>query len=704
MLEVRHLYAQHGDFRLEDISLAVPDGECLALMGPTGSGKTLLLESILGVKPPRRGTVLLDGHDVTRIPLEQRRFSYLPQHLGLFPHLSVRGNIEFGLRVRRVPEEIVETSVRRAAEMLKISHLLHREDVRSLSGGEKQRVALARALAIEARVLFLDEPFSALDASIRYHLLEEFDALRRGLRLTTVFITHDMNETLLVADQMAVIIDGRIRQVGRPEEVYERPKTVSVARLLRVENLLPVDEAVPSGGGQALQCRAAGLGFTISGGDPADLADGKRYLGVRARYVEVRAEPLSEPGDDGWREATVAETHGPPSARRYLLQAGTTPPLNVECERVDRGEPIAKGQRVRFRLPPEHVFLMEEDHPHAAREPKAVRRPRRLALVTPALVLASLLAVAGIAVPRALSGARRTPLRVSVAVILDRSFRTMEAAFERKYPGVDVQLDVEPTVTLSRLGALRTNDVLAVVDPFVVEQMFSREEAPWVAVFAATEMVLCYTPQSRYSDQIDAGNWPDILLRDDVRYAYSNPDLNPCGYFTLFCWRLAERHYGRPGLCEELVRRCPEERILHDPPTLLAALQTGLFDYTFVPKPHCDDLGIPYVRLPREVSCGDPALADLYSTVQVKAPDYRGGSFLRPGSCAAIGITVLAGSPRRGPAEDFVAFVLSAEGEAILRTGNIEVIAPPLIPDWCRDLPPFLAPAAAGRTPASSPR
>lgn len=698
MLDVNGLCAQRGDFHLHDISFTVHQGECLALMGPTGAGKTLLLESILGVTPLLRGQVLLDQRDVALIPIEERRFSYLPQHLALFPHLSVRENIGFGLRVRGRPDQEIEASVGRMARMLKISHLLDREDPDSLSGGERQRVALARALAIDARMLFLDEPFSALDASIRYELLAEFGALRKLLGIAVVFITHDLNEALLVADTMAVLLNGRLRQIGPPETVYERPRTVSVARLLRVENILPADALRSAGPGHAI-CRVGSLDVAVAGALPAEATGRGLFLAARARYVGVAARATHDGGGGGWYDGEVVTVSGPPSARRYLLRTASQPPLLVECEHVEDGEPFANGQAIRFRLPPERVFLVTDDPGPAAQEPKRKRSRRNRGPIVPLIILASLLALVGMVGLSAMRTARKTPLRVSVAVILDRSFAAIEKEFERENPGVDVRLDVEPTVTISRMASLRRNDVLALVDHTLIERMFTREEAPWVAVFAASEMVLVYAGHSPHRDQINASNWYRILLRDDVRYAYSNPTLNPCGYFTLFCWRLAEDYYGRAGLCAELVRTCPEELRIHDPPTLLTALQAGTIDYTFVPKPHADDLGLPYLRLPPEINCGDPSFADHYGRAVVEVPDYRGGLERRAGSYVDLGITVLAGSANPTAAGRFVQFVLSERGQTILRAGNLQVITPPRLPKWCRDVPGYLARAVPGSSP-----
>lgn len=224
-------------FRLEGIDLAVENGESFFLLGPSGAGKTLLLEALLGLWPLRRGRVILNGEDATRLPPEERRVAYVPQDLALFPHLTVRENILFGLSARGRPPADAEERLRHWAELLDLAPVIGRRDVRTLSGGEIQRVALARALITEPRVLFMDEPFSALDASLRRRLQLEFRDLQRRLGLTLVQVTHDPEEAFLMADRVAILMGGRLEQTGAPNELYNRPANLRVARFLMLQNL-----------------------------------------------------------------------------------------------------------------------------------------------------------------------------------------------------------------------------------------------------------------------------------------------------------------------------------------------------------------------------------------------------------------------------------------------------------------------------------
>jgi len=239
MIEVYNLVAKYGNFTLKEINLSIGNSECFVLIGPTGAGKTLFLETLLGIKPLFKGRIFSNGKDITKIPPEERSFSYLPQDLALFPHLDVKDNIGFGLKIKGLPPREISDKISSIAKMLKIGYLLDRKNVRSLSGGEKQRVALARAIVIDSKTLFLDEPFGALDTAARYELLTEFKALQERLGITVILVTHDLNEATFLADKMAVIMNGEIKQYGIPEEVYAQPESDEVAKFLMVGKLFP---------------------------------------------------------------------------------------------------------------------------------------------------------------------------------------------------------------------------------------------------------------------------------------------------------------------------------------------------------------------------------------------------------------------------------------------------------------------------------
>jgi sulfate/thiosulfate transport system ATP-binding protein len=242
-VEVKNITKTFGDFvALDHVSLKVESGELVALLGPSGSGKTSLLRVIAGLEfPDAAGAqVLFYGEDVTAIPASQRQAGFAFQHYALFRHLSVFENIAFGLRVRPKTTRPSEQKIRaRVGDLLKLIQLepLAKRFPSQLSGGQRQRVALARALAVEPRVLLLDEPFGALDAKVRKELRRWLRKLHDEIHITTLFVTHDQEEALEVADRVAILRDGRIEQIGTPEEIYDNPASPFVYDFLGNVNL-----------------------------------------------------------------------------------------------------------------------------------------------------------------------------------------------------------------------------------------------------------------------------------------------------------------------------------------------------------------------------------------------------------------------------------------------------------------------------------
>ncbi len=239
-IEARRVTKSFGSARvLDDVSLEVGEGRLVALLGASGSGKTTLLRILAGLEIADAGEVWIDGRDVTRTPVRERRIGVVFQHYALFQHLSVFENIAFGLRARRRSERPDEHAIRaRVTQLLERIQLADFAQRRPgmLSGGQRQRVALARALAIEPHVLLLDEPFGALDAQVRHEMRRWLRELHEELQLTTVFVTHDQEEALELADDVAVLHAGRIAQFGAPEALYARPQSEFVMGFLgRVE-------------------------------------------------------------------------------------------------------------------------------------------------------------------------------------------------------------------------------------------------------------------------------------------------------------------------------------------------------------------------------------------------------------------------------------------------------------------------------------
>ncbi len=240
-IEVCHVRKHFGTFEaLKDVSLTIRSGELVALLGPSGSGKTTLLRVIAGLELPDSGTIKLNDEDTTRVDVRKRQVGFVFQHYALFRHLTVFENIAFGLRVRpyetRPLEWEIRDRVRKLLELVQLDWLGDRYP-HQLSGGQRQRVALARALAVEPKVLLLDEPFGALDAKVRKELRRWLRRLHDDLHVASVFVTHDQEEALEVADRVAIMNAGRIEQVGTPDEVYERPATPFVYEFIGNVNL-----------------------------------------------------------------------------------------------------------------------------------------------------------------------------------------------------------------------------------------------------------------------------------------------------------------------------------------------------------------------------------------------------------------------------------------------------------------------------------
>ena len=240
-IEVRHISKRFGEFvALDDVSIQVPAGELVALLGPSGSGKTTLLRIIAGLEAADSGTVLFEGEDATSRSVRERQVGFVFQHYALFRHMSVFENVAFGLRVRprgvRPARPAIRDKVHSLLRLVQLDRYAGRLPSQ-LSGGQRQRVALARALAVEPKVLLLDEPFGSLDAKVRHELRRWLRHLHDEVHVTSVFVTHDQEEALEVADRVVVMNEGRVEQTGAPEEVYHSPANAFVYNFLGSVNL-----------------------------------------------------------------------------------------------------------------------------------------------------------------------------------------------------------------------------------------------------------------------------------------------------------------------------------------------------------------------------------------------------------------------------------------------------------------------------------
>jgi len=284
VLEVIGLVARYGSFALDGISVTIPTGSSFAHLGPSGSGKTLFLETVIGLRHPEGGIVNIGDRNVADLPPESRGIAYLPQDLALFPHLNVFDNIAFCLHLAKMTRTAIRERVEELAEALAIGYLLKLPSVTNLSGGEKQRVALARALAGKPRYLFLDEPFSALDAARRRELYVEVRDLQRELGLTMLFVTHDLEEAQVMADRVALMRAGKLLQWGAPNEVFNSPSTRWAARFLLYENIFTATY-LDEGENGLRHCAANGCPLFFSSRLPGET--------MRPYWFTVRAANLS---------------------------------------------------------------------------------------------------------------------------------------------------------------------------------------------------------------------------------------------------------------------------------------------------------------------------------------------------------------------------------------------------------------------------
>ena len=246
-IRVEHVSRRFGNFTaLSDVSLEVASGELIALLGPSGSGKTTLLRIIAGLEAQDTGRVWFHGRDASHTHVRDRQVGFVFQHYALFDHMSIFDNVAFGLRVRprrkRLPEPELRSRVQNLLELVQLGQLAQRYPSQ-LSGGQRQRVALARALAVEPQVLLLDEPFGALDAKVRRELRRWLRRLHAEVQVTSIFVTHDQEEALEIADRVVIMRAGRIEQVGTPDEVYQSPASSFVYEFLGDVNQLQADRA-----------------------------------------------------------------------------------------------------------------------------------------------------------------------------------------------------------------------------------------------------------------------------------------------------------------------------------------------------------------------------------------------------------------------------------------------------------------------------
>ena len=343
---------RYGDeSAVEHVALDIAEGELFGLLGPSGCGKTTTLRMIAGFIRPASGRIRISGADVTGEPPERRRIGMVFQNYALFPHMTVSENVAFGLTARRVEKAETARRVREALSLVQLDGL-DKRPVTDLSGGQQQRVAVARAIVVEPDVLLLDEPLSNLDARLRMRTGQELRALQRRLGTTTIYVTHDQTEALSLCDRIAVMADGRVQQVGTPEEVCAHPASRTVAGFIGSANVIPVDRVERDGDGWVAVVGDARVEVS------ADVSEGD----VSALTVHAHAVMVSEArrSERGWFEMIVA-------GRRFL---GADVELALEWNGLTvtalvrpgaPGSAAETGTFVWSHLPPESIWPLPRE-------------------------------------------------------------------------------------------------------------------------------------------------------------------------------------------------------------------------------------------------------------------------------------------------------------------------------------------------------
>ncbi len=339
---VRRVFGDH--VALHGMDLTIGGGEFVALLGPSGCGKSTALNCLAGLLPLSGGRIVLDGKRIDQLPPEKRGFGMVFQNYALFPHMTVRRNIAFGLAMRKVARA---EQARRVDEALRMVRLTEHADKypAQLSGGQQQRVAIARAIVLEPPLVLMDEPLSNLDASLRLEMRSEIRRLHQSLGLTTVYVTHDQEEALALADRLVVLRDGRVQQVGSPEEVYAHPRNQYVAGFMGYRNLLSV--SVTSVSDERATVSLGGVRLTGVNRDGLSAGSAVAVAAIRPEDFSVA---LRQSDNVVAAEVEIVEYHGREQAVEARLPDGQ--PLHLRTT-----SRLAPGDAVRLRVPVERVLV-----------------------------------------------------------------------------------------------------------------------------------------------------------------------------------------------------------------------------------------------------------------------------------------------------------------------------------------------------------
>lgn len=335
---------------VNDVSLTINKGEFVTLLGPSGCGKTTTLRLIAGFEFPTSGSIILDEKNIADEPPNKRDMAMVFQSYAVFPHLNVFENIAYGLRVRKFSDAEIKQKIERVMALVKLTGLENRAP-NQISGGQQQRVALARALVVEPKVLLFDEPLSNLDAKLREEMRFEIRDLQKRLGITAIYVTHDQQEALVMSDKIAVMNNGRLMQLGSPEEIYERPQSKFVAEFIGLSDF--ISGRVESFDGRHAQIMVSGTKLTVP--TIAGLQTGQRkLLFIRPNDVEFASDASQENILSGKiQQATYLGEH-----MDYRVGVGDGLELRIQAQGTKR---YALGDHVRLHLPAERCHLIAED-------------------------------------------------------------------------------------------------------------------------------------------------------------------------------------------------------------------------------------------------------------------------------------------------------------------------------------------------------
>ncbi|MFP4273602.1 MAG: ABC transporter ATP-binding protein [Paracoccaceae bacterium] len=353
---LKNIVKRFGSFTaVHQTTLEIPEGAFVTLLGPSGCGKTTNLRMIAGLLDPTEGEILIGGRRMNDVPIHKRNLGLVFQNYALFPHKTVAENVAFGLNYRDVPKSEIASRVQKALDLVQLPQVGGRFP-KELSGGQQQRIALARAIVIEPDVLLLDEPLSALDANLREDMRVELKRIQDQIGVTTVFVTHDQSEALAMSDSIVVMSNGRVEQVGTPEEVYNTPASEFVAQFLGASNILPA---------HCIECTAetALLENAIFGKLPVPAAKAPNLAGQGPAKLVVRAEKLHLVPRGTSREgaaqvdAIVETVDYQGQAVRYFVRAGDT---QLQAINMIDEHPFPQGAEVTLQLRPQDCAALPE--------------------------------------------------------------------------------------------------------------------------------------------------------------------------------------------------------------------------------------------------------------------------------------------------------------------------------------------------------